>query len=66
MGFRSGVAAGIAATVLIGTTLGFVLTRDQEAGSPTQATDDRGVHFPNSEDLAADEMRIISLGTGMP
>ena len=27
---------------------------------------DRGVYFPNSEDLAPDEMRIISLGTGMP
>jgi ribonuclease Z len=26
----------------------------------------RDVYFPNSEDLAADEMRIISLGTGMP
>lgn len=27
---------------------------------------ERGVYFPNSEDLAHDEMRIISLGTGMP
>ncbi len=33
--------------------------------SPVKARD-RNVYFPNSEDLAPDEMRIISLGTGMP
>ena len=33
--------------------------------SPVNARD-RGVYFPNSEDLAPDEMRVISLGTGMP
>lgn len=27
---------------------------------------DRNVYFPYSEDLAPDEMRIVSLGTGMP
>ncbi len=33
--------------------------------SPTEARD-RDVYLPNSENLAPDEMRIISLGTGMP
>ena len=36
------------------------------AVSRTEAKDDRGVYFPNTEALNPDEMRIISLGTGMP
>jgi ribonuclease Z len=34
--------------------------------SPTQALADRDVYYPGSEDLAADEMRVIACGTGMP
>jgi ribonuclease Z len=34
--------------------------------SPVKARGDRGTYYPNTEDLAPDEMRIISLGTGMP
>jgi ribonuclease Z len=34
--------------------------------SPTQALTDRDVYYPGSEDLAADEMRVIACGTGMP
>ena len=33
--------------------------------SPVKARP-RDVYFPNSEDLGPDEMRVISLGTGMP
>ncbi len=34
--------------------------------SPVKARGGRGTYYPNTEDLAPDEMRIISLGTGMP
>ncbi len=34
--------------------------------SPVKARGDRGTYYPNTENLAPDEMRIISLGTGMP
>ncbi|MCL5779263.1 MBL fold metallo-hydrolase [Limibaculum sp. FT325] len=35
--------------------------------SPTRVRDrEREVYFPNSEDLAPDEMRVIACGTGMP
>jgi ribonuclease Z len=34
--------------------------------SPTKAVPDRDVYYPASEDLAADEMRVVALGTGMP
>ena len=33
--------------------------------SPTKARE-RDAYYPNSEDLAADEMRVIACGTGMP
>jgi len=33
--------------------------------SPTKARE-REAYFPNSEDLSADEMRVIACGTGMP
>jgi ribonuclease Z len=32
----------------------------------TRAQPDRDAYFPNTEDLAPDEMRIIACGTGMP
>jgi ribonuclease Z len=34
--------------------------------SATEAVDDREVYFPNTEDLAPDEMRVVACGTGMP
>jgi ribonuclease Z len=34
--------------------------------SPVKARGGRDTYYPNTEDLAPDEMRIISLGTGMP
>ena len=39
---------------------------DTPAVSPTKALAARDVYYPGSEDLAADEMRIIACGTGMP
>jgi ribonuclease Z len=34
--------------------------------SPVKAREDLDVYFPNTEDLAPDEMRVIACGTGMP
>jgi ribonuclease Z len=34
--------------------------------SPTKARSPLDVYFPNTEDLASDEMRVIACGTGMP
>ena len=49
---------------------GLQLTREAQAAkakvSPVKARGDRGVYFPNTENLGRNEMRIISCGTGMP
>ena len=45
---------------------GLVLVLVAATQSPTRAIPDRDVYYPGSEDLAADEMRIVALGTGMP
>jgi ribonuclease Z len=34
--------------------------------SPTEAPAGRDTYYPNTEDLAPDEMRVIACGTGMP
>ena len=34
--------------------------------SPVKALSERDVYYPGSEDLAADEMRVVACGTGMP
>lgn len=62
--FILGALAGIALFVV----LSFVTQQKQQSDPKEAATKarDRAVYFPNSEDLAPDEMRIISLGTGMP
>jgi ribonuclease Z len=39
--------------------------QDQQLVSPTDARE-RDAYFPNSEELAPDEMRVIACGTGMP
>ncbi len=38
----------------------------QPAQSSVGVTEPRGTYYPTTESLASDEMRIISLGTGMP
>jgi ribonuclease Z len=73
--------AGIAATFALGIAVGAYLASSessllpsavaQEAGnskpmlSPVKARP-RDVYYPNTEDLAPDEMRVIACGTGMP
>lgn len=42
------------------------LSAQEQTVSPTKARADRDVYFPNTEDLASDEMRVIACGTGMP
>jgi ribonuclease Z len=37
-----------------------------EAGAVTESAGRRPSYFPNTEELAPDEMRIIALGTGLP
>ena len=34
--------------------------------SPTGTAPDRYVYYPGTEELGADEMRVIACGTGMP
>jgi ribonuclease Z len=38
----------------------------EQEPSPTKAAGGGEVYFPNTEDLAPDEMRVIACGTGMP
>ena len=37
-----------------------------DAPSSTKPSSNRGVYYPGTEELAADEMRVIACGTGMP
>jgi ribonuclease Z len=41
-------------------------TKTEPAVSPVKARPDRDTYYPNTEDLAPDEMRVIACGTGMP
>lgn len=43
-----------------------VAAQEKPNVSPVKSRGDRDAYYPNTEDLAADEMRIISCGTGMP
>jgi len=43
-----------------------IAAQSDSAVSPVKARGGRDTYYPNTEDLAPDEMRIISLGTGMP
>ncbi len=67
-----GIAIGLAAGLyLITTETPLVSTAYAEetkspAPSPIKALAERDVYYPGSEDLAADEMRVIACGTGMP
>ena len=60
--FISGAIVGIAIIVV----LSFSTQQQADPAEVATKARDRNVYFPNSEDLAPDEMRIISLGTGMP
>ena len=52
---------------LVGTALAATSDMKPTAGnSPTRALPERDAYFPGTEALAADEMRIIACGTGMP
>lgn len=42
------------------------LAAQDQTTSPTKARADRDTYYPNTEDLAPDEMRVIACGTGMP
>jgi ribonuclease Z len=55
----------------IGIVIGTAINTDAMAGvdpmtRSIKALPDRDAYFPNTEDLAPDEMRIIACGTGMP
>ena len=55
------------ATYLVGfVSCALMLVGVAATQSPTRAVPDRDVYYPATEDLAPDEMRVISLGTGMP
>jgi len=58
-GFLVAVGLGVAA-------MGVHLQAAAQDVSATKARADRNVYFPNTEDLAPDEMRVIACGTGMP
>jgi ribonuclease Z len=42
------------------------MVAEAQAISPTGVVPNRDVYYPGTEALAADEMRIVALGTGMP
>ena len=70
----SGLAIGLVAGLLLTAGSNWVSmthaeettgTAQEATVSPTKARE-RDVYYPNSEDLAEDEMRVIACGTGMP
>ncbi len=69
--FGGGLAAGTLVGIILAQT-GSVARAQAgasavaDAPSPVEARDEREVYFPNTEDLAPDEMRVIACGTGMP
>ncbi|MDJ0851204.1 MAG: guanitoxin biosynthesis MBL fold metallo-hydrolase GntH [Myxococcota bacterium] len=58
----SGFILGSLTTV----TLIMLLGAGGKVTSPTGTAPDRYVYYPGTEELAADEMRVIACGTGMP
>ena len=66
----SGVVIACAVVMLTNINVGLSVTSAQ-AGvssnlSPVKAMPNRDAYFPGTEDLAPNEMRVISLGTAMP
>jgi len=62
--FAAGVVVGLAAAIGVASML--ANSPQQGEVSPVKAFSPRGTYYPNTEDLASNEMRIISCGTGMP
>ncbi|UCG98494.1 MAG: hypothetical protein JSW31_05245, partial [Burkholderiales bacterium] len=63
-----GLAIGLVAGLALTAGSAWVSTANAEEAaklSPTKARA-RDVYYPNTEDLAPDEMRVIACGTGMP
>jgi ribonuclease Z len=60
--FLGGIGVGIALTAVF---VLMVAASSTEEISPVKSREG-DVYFPNSEDLGADEMRVIACGTGMP
>ena len=68
---RNAVIATLTAAGLLGAAM---LTLDVDihvkdaraATTPTKPGSSRDVYYPGTEELAADEMRVIACGTGMP
>jgi ribonuclease Z len=66
--FASGLAAGVYLANSDVALISAVVAQSgsgEPAISPVSARE-RDVYFPNTEDLAPDEMRVIACGTGMP
>jgi ribonuclease Z len=57
-----GFGIGMLFTLILFTFLAFT----PQESSPVKALSEREVYYPGTEDLAADEMRVVALGTGMP
>ena len=75
---KSAVIATLTATGLLGAAMltldvdihvkGALASTTPATGkqSPTKPSPNRGVYYPGTEELAADEMRVIACGSGMP
>ena len=64
------IAVGIAIGLVFSERRGFLTGSAYAAGgkvkSPTSAAPDRYAYYPGTEELGADEMRVVACGTGMP
>ena len=61
------VGALLASTLLNSGSGGFIASANAAPGiAATQARSDREIYYPGTEEIAADEMRVIACGTGMP
>ena len=58
--FLAGFAACLSLVVLLGAT------ESSESASLATASSEMDIYYPGTEALAADEMRVVALGTGMP
>jgi ribonuclease Z len=60
--------AAVLTTTIVGLgSTAFVSTAQAATGiASTLARQDRDVYYPGTEDIAADEMRVVACGTGMP
>ena len=65
----AGIVIGVAIGVLLPRLHDFAVPETSAQGSevsPVKAMPNRAAYFPQTEDLAPDEMRVTSLGTAMP